>query len=65
MPRLGEEIRFTPAAFLGEASARGESEKMQIPRTVTGRVEYINRPHRYFTAVFTVNARQLRESFKF
>lgn len=65
MPRLGEKVRFTPAAFLGEASARRESEKMQIPRTVTGRVEYINRAHRYFTAVFTVNGRSMRESFKF
>ena len=34
-------------------------------RTIRGKVVYINRKHRYFTAEFTFPSGKFRESFKF
>ena len=38
LPALGDTVRFPPAAFLGELSARLEDTPRQIVREVTGRV---------------------------
>lgn len=64
-PALGDTIRFTPAAFLGELSARLEDTPRQIVREVTGRVVYINHRHRHCGVVYEVDGYRLMESFKF
>ena len=64
-PALGDTIRFTPAAFLGELSARLEDTPRQIVREVTGRVVYINHRHRHYGVVYEVDEYRLMESFKF
>lgn len=63
MPKLGERVQFTPSAFLGEKGAG--SGCGAIPRTVTGRVVYINARHRFYDIEFKCGNVMLRESFKF
>ena len=58
---IGDTYTWTPAAFEG-ASGICCFEKL---RTVHGRVVYINKRHRYFTAEAEVHGINLRESFKF
>ena len=65
LPALGDTVRFTPAAFLGELSARLERDPRQIVREVTGRVVYINHRHRHYAVAYEVDGYRLMESFKF
>lgn len=65
MPKIGDKVCFTPTAFLGEDGGRRETQKMSIPRTVTGRICYINERHRYYTAEYEVHGYKLKESIKF
>lgn len=65
LPALGDPVRFTPAAFLGELSARLERDPRQIVREVTGRVVYINHRHRHYGVAYEVDGYRLMESFKF
>lgn len=58
---IGDTYSWTPAAFEG-ASGLGSFEK---PKTVHGRIVYINEAHRHFTAEAKANGFKLRESFKF
>jgi len=67
----GQLVRFAPAAFTGEQAgsskkkpeqARGRSEP---PRTVTGRIDYINRRHRWYNVRYELNGYVLHEGFKF
>lgn len=60
---IGETVSFTPAAFSfgNNMSIRGE----RMAKPVKGRVVYINRPHRYFTAEYKAGDQMLKESFKF
>ena len=64
-PHIGDPYRFVPSAFEGEANGTGPRWKQTMPRAVTGRIVYINWPHRFFTVAFTVNGVELKESFKF
>lgn len=64
VPRLGAAYHFTPAAFLGE-NAGGFPERSKIPRSVTGRIIYINWAHRYFTVAYEVHGYELKEGIKF
>jgi len=64
-PRVGDPYRFTPSAFEGETSDQGATWKKAIPRSVTGRIVYINQAHRFFTVAFTINGAELKESIKF
>lgn len=63
--RIGVPYRFVPSSFEGETTGRVAKWKKDMPRAVTGRIVYINRPHRFFTVAFTVNGVELKESFKF
>lgn len=60
---IGETVSFTPAAFSfgNNMSIRGE----RMAKPVKGRVVYINRRHRYFTAEYKAGDQMLKESFKF
>ncbi len=64
-PHLGDAYRFVPSAFVGETSGQEPGGRVDIPRAVTGRIVYINWPHRFFTVAFTVNGAELKESIKF
>lgn len=64
-PHLGDAYRFVPSAFTEETAGRDPGGKKDIPRAVTGRIVYINWPHRFFTVAFTVNGVELKESIKF
>lgn len=64
-PDLGEKFYFTPAAFVGEFNNPARSGRRDVPRSVTGRVVYINDNHRYFDVEYEVNGVKLREAFKF
>lgn len=59
--RINDTITWTPAAF------EGANGIMSVGRygEVHGRIVYINRKHRYFTAEADINGYKLRESFKF
>lgn len=52
--RPGETVHLKPTVVTNMES-----------RTVKGKVVYINRKHRYFTAEFTFPGGKFRESFKF
>lgn len=60
---VGETVSFVPAAFAfgNNMTIRGET----TAKPVKGRVVYINRRHRYFTAEYKAGDQMLRESFKF
>lgn len=58
---IGDTYSWTPAAFEGASGICG----FKKPRTVHGRIVYINECHRYFTAEADINGKTLRESFKF
>lgn len=60
---VGEEISFVPAAFSFGNNMTIAGERMSKP--VKGRVVYINRRHRYFTAEYKAGEKKLKESFKF
>lgn len=60
---IGETISFTPAAFSFGNNMTIKGERMAKP--VKGRVVYINRRHRYFTAEYKAGEKMLTESFKF
>lgn len=62
---IGDPYRFVPSAFIGETSGRDLQGERETPRAVTGRIVYINRPHRFFDVAFTVHGVELRESIKF
>lgn len=62
--KIGEKYRFTPHAFTGEVG-KTKGPMPCIPRTVTGRIVYINEAHRYFTVEASVDWATIRESFKF
>lgn len=53
-----------PHAFTGEVG-KTKGPMPCIPRTVTGRIVYINEAHRYFTVEASVDWATIRESFKF
>lgn len=59
--RINNTITWTPAAFEG---ANGIASIGRCGE-VHGRIVYINRKHRYFTAEADINGYKLRESFKF
>lgn len=63
-PKLGDRIRFLPAAFAGERGEPGQKDNT-YPREVTGRVVYINQRHRFFDVEFELNGYRLREAFKY
>ena len=57
---LGKKVRFVPAFVPRECSFNaGQVEK------VTGKVVYVNRKHRFFTAEYGWEGSKQRESFKF
>ena len=58
---LGKKVRFTPAFVPGDCAAN----KGVKPEAVTGKVVYVNRKHRYFTAEYGWEGSKQRESFKF
>ena len=60
---IGETVSFVPAAFSFGNNMTIKGEAMSKP--VKGRVVYINRRHRYFTAEYKVGEKMLKESFKF
>lgn len=60
--RIGERVRFVPAAFVDNL---GRVQDTDVPREVTGQIEYINHAHRYCRVGFEVCGRTLRECFKF
>ena len=60
---VGETVSFVPAAFSFGNNMTIKGEAMSKP--VKGRVVYINRRHRYFTAEYKVGEKMLKESFKF
>ena len=45
--QLGASYRFVPSAFVGEKSGTLPGKK-ELPRSVTGRICYINQAHRFF-----------------
>lgn len=60
---LGMPYTFVPAPFIGERDVTRDGETVR--RAVTGRVCYINGPHRYFTVSFTLGrGYPMKESFK-
>lgn len=65
MPELGEKVRFRPAAFVAEATREEQRSVFDMPRVVTGKIVYINKPHRYFDVEYEVHGHRLREAFKF
>ena len=60
---IGETVFFTPAAFSFGNNMTIKGEAMSKP--VKGRVVYINRRHRYFTAEYKAGEKMLKESLKF
>lgn len=62
--RVGKAYRFTPSAFIGERAGELPGQK-PIPRTVTGKITYINRAHRYFLVVYQLGGRELSECIKY
>lgn len=60
---VGETVSFVPAAFSFGNNMTIKGEAMSKP--VKGRVVYINRRHRYFTAEYKAGEKTLKESFKF
>lgn len=66
MPKIGQKIRFTPAAWLGEAPA-GDTrrKKVQTPREVTGEIKYINPAHRCYLVEYEIHGYTQRETFKY
>lgn len=62
--QIGAAYSFIPTAFIGEKAGTLPGKK-EIPRRVTGRIVYINAPHRFFTVAYEVNGYTLRESIKF
>ena len=60
---VGETVSFVPAAFSFGNNMTIKGEAMSKP--VKGRVVYINRRHRYFTAEYKAGDKMLKESFKF
>lgn len=65
MPELGEKIRFRPAAFVAEATREDQRSVFDMPRVVTGKIVYINKPHRWYDVAYECNGVRLREGFKF
>ena len=59
---IGAPYRFKPAAFSGEKDCGIPTSRVV---EVTGRIVYINRPHRYFVVEYKVYDYTLRECFKF
>lgn len=62
--RIGAPYRFVPAAFTGEKSGKIPGGK-EVPRSVNGKITYINREHRFFQVTFEVNGYILHECIKF
>lgn len=62
--QIGAPYRFVPSAFVGEKSGVLPGKK-ELPRSVTGRICYINRAHRFFQVAYEVNGYHLTECFKF
>lgn len=60
---IGETVSFTPAAFSFGNNMTISGDRMAKP--VKGRVVYINRLHRYFTAEYKAGDQMLKESLKF
>ena len=63
--QLGAAYSFVPTAFIDVHTPGRPSKQSEIPRRVMGRVTYINRAHRFFTATFEVSGCTMHESFKF
>lgn len=62
--KIGDTYRFKPSCF----TETGDGTLAHLPGCpvdVTGKVVYINEPHRYFTVEYIVWGNTLRESFKF
>lgn len=62
-PEIGMPYRFEPTADAAvyKLDCRDEKRRLQV----TGRIVYINRAHRFFTAEYELNGYRLKESFKF
>lgn len=57
-PQIGDTVYLVPYVNLDK---KGQTDDKPIP----GKVVYINRPHRFFTAEFSYPSGSIRESFKF
>ncbi len=60
MIEMGQAVRFKP---FEDTKGFGSRDNTQEP--VTGKVVYINEPHKWFTAEYNCNGVKLRKSFKF
>lgn len=63
--RLGDKLRFVPAAWLKKNSEAELRYHDRIPRDVLGIVEYINTAHRFFRVRYEAAGTVQHECFKF
>ena len=61
MIKIGQRVRFIPFWNISEH----DDEATKREKTVTGRVIYVNLPHKYFTVEYRRGGSTERESFKF
>ncbi len=64
MPYVGEPYSWKPCAYEGIYGAQ-DLRSARGTDKLNGRVVYVNREHRYFTAEAQIFGYKLRESFKF
>lgn len=59
---LGKRATFVPYVRLNR---EGGNAGLGVKTKVTGVVTYVNKPHNYFTATYSIYGETIRESFKF
>lgn len=62
--RIGAPYTFVPSSFVGEKSGVLPGKK-EMPRSMTGRICYINHAHRFFQVAYEIHGYHLNECFKF
>lgn len=64
--QIGDKVCFVPNGFGGDYTQKPlPGKKDPPPRKVTGKVVYVNEPHRYYLVEAEVNDIKIKESFKF
>ena len=64
IPRIGSKVTFIPAAFTAGTGSKGLGG-VEVPRKVTGKVTFVNRPHRFYVVEYKIDEGIMRECFKF
>ena len=66
-PHVGDRIEFVPSAFVTESKTVSPEiiARLRMAYSLSGRIVYVNREHRYYTAEAECFGRRIRESYKF